>query len=183
MRSSRQLPFAQSGSGTSGPFHRRLADGDRQARGYGLERLLRDLFALWDLDPRAAFRTAGEQVDGAFSFEGVDYLLEARWREAPADLADLDAFEGKVTRKLDNTLGLFISINGYSEAARTRSGARPQIILMDGEDPPGRARGADRPPRAPAPQAPPRRAHRRGVPPRVKPCKRARPRPRRSRLR
>lgn len=108
---------------------------DAQARGYGLERLLRDLFALYDLDPKASFHALGEQVDGAFSFETTDYLLEARWRHALTDTADLDAFEGKIGRKLDNTLGLFVSINGFAPAAVTnQSRSRPRLILMDGAD-------------------------------------------------
>lgn len=47
----------------------------------------------------------------------------------------LDAFASKVRRKLENTLGVFLSINGYSQdgvAAHSSGGA--VIILMDGAD-------------------------------------------------
>lgn len=50
-----------------------------QQRGFELERLMIDLFELFDLDPKAAFRNIGEQIDGAFTLEGTDYLFEAKW--------------------------------------------------------------------------------------------------------
>jgi hypothetical protein len=104
-------------------------------RGYQLEKLLRDLFELFDLDPKASFRLTGEQIDGAFTFEATDYLLEAKWQDELVSIQDLDAFSGKLTRKLENTLGLFLSVNGFSEdAVRTHSTGRRLMLLMDGSD-------------------------------------------------
>lgn len=104
-------------------------------RGFELERVLYELFNLFDLDPRASFRNVGEQIDGAFSMEGTDYLFEAKWHKDPCSIGDLDSFAGKVHRKLDNTLGLFLSINGFSEdGVRAHSTGRPVIILMTGAD-------------------------------------------------
>lgn len=106
-----------------------------QQRGFELEKLLYDLFELFDLDPRASFRNIGEQIDGAFSLEGADYFFEAKWQDLQTAISDLDAFGGKVRRKLDNTLGLFLSINGFSEdGVRAHSTGRPVIILMTGAD-------------------------------------------------
>jgi hypothetical protein len=105
-----------------------------QQRGYALEKFLNGLFALFDIDAKAPFRITGEQIDGAFTFEG-EFLLEAKWQDMQTPVADLDSFAGKVGRKLDNTLGLFLSMNGYQEsAAQVHSRARPAIILMDGAD-------------------------------------------------
>lgn len=87
---------------------------DNNRRGYQLEKLLRDLFELFDLDPKASFRNTGEQIDGGFTFDGTDYLFEAKWQKDLVNAADLDSLSGKLSRKLDNTLGLFLSINGYS---------------------------------------------------------------------
>ncbi|HET7233693.1 MAG TPA: hypothetical protein VFJ16_27030 [Longimicrobium sp.] len=106
-----------------------------QKRGYQLEKMLRDLFELFDLDPKASFRLVGEQIDGAFTFEGIDYLLEAKWQNELVSPHDLDAFSGKLTRKLENTLGLFLSINGFSEdGVRAHSTGRRLMLLMDGSD-------------------------------------------------
>ena len=105
-----------------------------QARGYALEKFLNDLFALFDIDAKAPFRITGEQIDGAFTFEG-EFLLEAKWQDEKTPLSDLDVFDRKVERKLDNTLGLFLSMNGFQDTAiNISSGGRPRVILMDGAD-------------------------------------------------
>lgn len=106
-----------------------------QKRGFMLERLLRELFELFDLDPKASFRLVGEQIDGAFTFDNTDYLLEAKWQDSLVSIKELDAFGGKLGRKLENTLGLFLSMNGFSEdAIRAHSTGRRLMILMDGAD-------------------------------------------------
>jgi len=112
-----------------------LTEENAQKRGYILEKVLKELFLLFDLDPKASFRITGEQIDGAFSFEGTDYLLEAKWQKKPVDAKDLDSLAGKLSRKLENTLGLFLSVNGYSEdAVKAHSSGRRLVILMDGSD-------------------------------------------------
>lgn len=112
-----------------------LSASNQQERGYRLEKFLHDLFNLFDLDPRASFKIAGEQIDGAFSFEGTDYLFEAKWQQALVAAADLDILAAKLSRKLENTLGLFLSVNGFSEDGVTaHSSGRRLMILMDGSD-------------------------------------------------
>lgn len=113
----------------------RILDLSPQKRGYALETVMYGLFELFDLDPKASFRTEGEQIDGSFSFDGTDYLFEAKWEDEPTPRAELDTFDGKIRRKLENTLGLFLSINGFSEdGVKTYSGGRALMILMDGAD-------------------------------------------------
>jgi hypothetical protein len=105
-----------------------------QPRGYALEKFLNGLFALFDIDAKSPFRISGEQIDGAFTFEG-EFLLEAKWQDAKTPVADLDSFAGKVGRKLDNTLGLFLSMNGFQDSAiEVHSRGRPVMFLMDGSD-------------------------------------------------
>ena len=112
-----------------------LSSPNPQARGYKLEKILYGLFDLFDLDPKRSFKVTGEQIDGAFSFEGTDYLLEAKWQSNFVNASDLDSLAGKLLRKLDNTLGLFLAINGYSEdAVRNHSSGRSLMLLMDGSD-------------------------------------------------
>lgn len=51
------------------------------------------------------------------------------------DISDLDDFSGKIHRKLDKTLGLFLSINGFSkDAVRIHSSGRSTMLLMNGVD-------------------------------------------------
>jgi hypothetical protein len=112
-----------------------VASDNPQQRGFALEKVLKGLFELFDLDPKASFRLAGEQIDGAFSFEGTDYLLEAKWQQELVAATTLDGMAGKLSRKLENTLGLFLSVNGYSEdAVKAHSSGRRLLILMDGSD-------------------------------------------------
>lgn len=105
-----------------------------QQRGFTLERLLQELFTLFDLDPKASFRITGEQIDGAFTFENTDYIFEAKWQQEPVGTRELDTLHSKLTRTTtDITLGLFLSINGYSDdAVRAHSSGRRLMILMDG---------------------------------------------------
>jgi len=116
-------------------FFQLVSSTDHQARGYKLEKIIKKLFSLFDLDPKASFRIQGEQIDGAFTFENNDYLFEGKWQQELCGIQDLDAFSGKLGRKLDNTLGLFCSINGFSEdAVKAHSTGRRVMILMDGSD-------------------------------------------------
>lgn len=106
------------------------------ARGLKFEPFLRQLFSHFDLDPKSSFKTEGEQIDGAFSFEGGEYLLEAKWEKQPISAAEIRNFAGKITARLDNTLGLMISMSGFSEEALTaiKSDGRKVCILADGQD-------------------------------------------------
>ncbi len=116
-------------------FYALVGSDNPQQRGFSLEKVLKGLFDLFDLNSRASFRILGEQIDGAFSFEGTDYLLEAKWQQEPVAAKDLDGMAGKLSRKLENTLGLFLSVNGYSEdAVKVHSSGRRLVILMDGSD-------------------------------------------------
>ncbi|XOV68691.1 MAG: restriction endonuclease [Fluviicola sp.] len=116
-------------------FYGLVSSSDPQKRGFQLEKLLKDLFTLFDLDPKASFRIVGEQIDGMFTFENSDFLLEAKWHQSPVDIGSLDSFSGKLGRRLENTLGLFISINGFSsDAIQAHSTGRRLMILMDGSD-------------------------------------------------
>jgi hypothetical protein len=111
-------------------------DQDRARRGYGLEDLLYKLFMLFELNPRGPFKRTGEQIDGAFVLAGDHFLLEAKWQQEPVVLSDLRDLDGAVRTSLDNTLGLFISINAFSPEALESyvQGDRPKLICMNGED-------------------------------------------------
>ncbi|WP_159635683.1 hypothetical protein [Sphingobacterium composti Ten et al. 2007 non Yoo et al. 2007] len=108
---------------------------DKQKRGFQLEKLLNELFLLFELSVKSSFKISGEQIDGAFTFDGTDFLLEAKWQKNLIPASDLYSFGGKITNKLKNTLGLFISIDGFSkEGIENNNPITKQMILMDGED-------------------------------------------------
>jgi hypothetical protein len=108
---------------------------DPQRRGTDLEAAMTGLFDLFDLDPRASFRIKGEQIDGAFTLDGTDYIFEAKWEREPIDRAAIDVFVSKVGRKLDNTLGLLLSMNGFEQSAIDKySDRRSTVLLMERYD-------------------------------------------------
>jgi hypothetical protein len=116
-------------------FYQIASNTNSQQKGFQFEKFLNRLFTFFDLDPKSAFKVTGEQIDGAFTFDNTDYLLEAKWQEKPIIAADLYTFGGKIQGKLKNTLGLFISLGPYSsECTETGSPVLKSMILMDGMD-------------------------------------------------
>lgn len=105
-----------------------------QKRGYLLEMFLNDLFCFFDLSPRSSFKIIGEQIDGAFTHDNKDYLLEAKWHSKPIPRCEIDIFEAKISRKLKTTLGLFVSMSGFVDVVANSSLQCKSIILMDSQD-------------------------------------------------
>lgn len=109
---------------------------DSQGRGYKLEKIMYRLFQLYELDAKPSFKLLGEQIDGAFTLDGTEYLFEGKWQQALVNKADLVAFQDKVKSKLDNTLGLFLSIEGFSmDGVEAFSRQHNNVVIcMDGSD-------------------------------------------------
>jgi hypothetical protein len=105
-----------------------------RTRGQHFERALHYLLASEGLSPRTNFRPKNEQIDGAFECNQRYFLLEAKWQAKPIGLKELDAFHGKVERKLSGTLGVFISMSGYPRtAADSLLKAKALKIVLFGE--------------------------------------------------
>ncbi|MBI2863769.1 MAG: restriction endonuclease [Chloroflexi bacterium] len=109
---------------------------DRQAVGFELERLLNDLFRLFGLEPRSAFRVTGEQIDGSFILDYETYLVEAKWTSQPISHGDLLIFKGKIDGKSALTRGVCVSVNGFTADAikAITTGKQPRFFLVDGCD-------------------------------------------------
>ena len=104
-----------------------------QPRGYAFERFLKQMFDVWGLEAREAFRTIGEQIDGSFQLGTATVLLEAKWQNELIDLLPLQGFQGRLEDRPIWTQGLFVSYSGYSAAAAAGFRAR-RLVLMDGFD-------------------------------------------------
>lgn len=116
-------------------FSNGLTQPDRQAAGYLLEDILRELFGLFDIEYRKPYKTSVEQIDGHVNFEGFDYLVEARWRKEQPTFEEINGFKGKVDSKLESTRGLFVAIQGVRpEVVEAFSGRGCNIIIVDGYD-------------------------------------------------
>ena len=111
---------------------------DHQARGYLLQDLLNRVFLVFDIPVHRSFtRNEGaEQIDGAFQIDGWFYLTECRWRQNPSDTRELDGFLGQIQRSGKQTMGLFISVNGWSKNVprMLKQNTEKAIVLMQGYD-------------------------------------------------
>lgn len=88
-----------------------------QRRGRSFERVLKQIFELEGMAPRASMRPSGEEIDGSFAMDGRFFLLEAKWHTPPISASALYAFKGKVDGKLVGTIGAFFSMSDYSAEA------------------------------------------------------------------
>lgn len=107
---------------------------DPHGRGKAYERLLGDLFTLYDLEPRLSYNRDMDQIDGSFSFDTDDYVVEAKWLAGPAEKIAADGFMAKIVRLGKNGLGLFVSANGFSAGFKQVYAWGTSFITMDNHD-------------------------------------------------
>jgi Holliday junction resolvase-like predicted endonuclease len=108
----------------------------KQDRGRKFEEIVKELLQNEGLQPRANYRPKGEEIDGSFILDGRFFLIEVKWHKNQPPASELYAFEGKVDRKLVGTIGIFISMSGFSEKAINafRTGKALNVILFDKDD-------------------------------------------------
>ena len=109
---------------------------DKRHRGYRFEQFLRQMLIAEKLEPRLHLRLPGEEIDGSFHFGDRTYLLEAKWHAARIPASSIYAFKGKVDGKLSGTIGLFVSMSGYSKEAvdALTAGKGLNVLLFDRSD-------------------------------------------------
>lgn len=109
---------------------------EKADRGRLFERILSAMFAEAGLEPRMSFRPDGEEIDGSIWLDGRTILIEAKWTAKRHQASSLYQFKGKVDGKLVGTLGLFISMSGFSKPAVNAlvAGKELNIVLADGND-------------------------------------------------
>lgn len=116
-------------------YFRGFSEGDRQKADYILENILERLFPLFELEYKKPYKTATQQIDGHFGFEGFNYLVEAKWQKELPSESEIGGFKRKVDTKLESTRGVFISINGFrEEVVKSFEGNKSNILFFDGED-------------------------------------------------
>lgn len=109
---------------------------EKATRGRQLEKILSAMFDEGGLQPRLSYRPKGEEVDGSIWLHGRTVLIEAKWTGDAHPASSLYQFKGKVDGKLVGTLGLFISVGGFSEDSVDAlvAGKELNLILADGDD-------------------------------------------------
>jgi len=111
---------------------------DPHRRGYLLQDLMNETFNFYGVRVSSSFirNEGGEQIDGAFSLDGWFYIVECRWRKKLADIRELDGLYGQVNRSGKQTMGFFLSINGWSDNVppMLKQNKDKCVILMNGDD-------------------------------------------------
>jgi len=108
----------------------------KRHRGQRFEELLEMLLEADGLSPHIRVRPDGEEIDGSFLLNDRAFLLEAKWHAAPLPASTIYQFKCKVDGKLTGTLGVFISVSGFSTDAvdALTTGKTMNIVLFDRRD-------------------------------------------------
>lgn len=103
-----------------------------QEAGYAFQSWFYDLMDFFEVQNRRPYVTDGRQIDGSITVAGTTYLVETKFTSGQAGATDIDTFFKKVTDKADNTMGVMVSISGYSRPAIDGASVRQTpLLLMD----------------------------------------------------
>jgi len=115
-----------------------LAEGyiDPKERGKQLESFLTEVFLLSGLEAYGPFKTSEEQIDGVVRFDGITYLVEAKWTKRKASGSILARLSDRLRRRPEGTRGILISVSGFTRNAVDYflKISRPNVILIDGNE-------------------------------------------------
>ncbi len=100
--------------------------------GYKFQDWFFDLVEFFEMTSRRPYNSGGRQIDGSVTVEGTTYLIELKFTRVQATAPDVDTFLAKVNDKADNTMGIMVSMSGYSSTAiEQASGRKTPILLVD----------------------------------------------------
>ncbi len=103
-----------------------------QAAGYDFQDWFYDLLDYSEIVNRRPYVHGGRQIDGSLTHDGTTYLTELKFTREQAVATDIDSFFKKVTGKGDNTMGIMVSISGYSSVAKDEAcGPKTPLLLID----------------------------------------------------
>ena len=105
-----------------------------QKGGYAFQDWFYDFLDFCEIENRRPYNSGGRQIDGSLTFEGTTYLVELKFTADQSDATDIDSLKAKVKSKADNTMGIMVSISGYSSVAISEaSGPRALLLLFDAQ--------------------------------------------------
>lgn len=100
--------------------------------GYEFEKWFFDLVDHFEVVCRRPYVTDGRQIDGSLALESTTYLVELKFMGGQAGAPDVGIFHKKVVDKADNTMGIMVSISGFTTVAiDDASGPRTPLLLLD----------------------------------------------------
>jgi len=103
-----------------------------QKGGYDFQDWFYDLLDFCEIQNRRPYMSNGRQIDGSLTYEGTTYLVELKFTGDQAGATDVDSLRSKVEDKADNTMGIMVSISGYSNVAISgASGRQSKLLIVD----------------------------------------------------
>lgn len=103
-----------------------------QQTGYDFQDWFYDVADYFEVVNRRPYVSNGRQIDGSITTDGTTYLVELKFTSEQSGATDIDSLHKKVSSKADNTMGVMISISGYSSTAITEaSGPKTPLLLLD----------------------------------------------------
>jgi len=103
-----------------------------QRAGYDFQKWFFDLLDFSEIVNRRPYWHDGRQIDGSLTVNSTTYLVELKFTTKQADAPDVDTFLSKVNNKADNTMGVMVSMSGYSSVAKnTASKPKTPLLLLD----------------------------------------------------
>jgi len=103
-----------------------------QDAGYRFQDWFYDLVDYFEVISRRPYWVEGRQIDGSITVDGTTYLNELKFTQEQASAPDIDIFYRKVQSKADNTMGIMVSMSGYSTVAiEAASGPKTPLLLVD----------------------------------------------------
>ena len=103
-----------------------------QEGGYEFETWFYQLLDYCEIKNRKSYNSNGRQIDGSLTLEGTTYLVELKFTKDPSAATDIDSLKAKVDKMADNTMGIMVSISGYTDTAVSEaSGSKTTLMIMD----------------------------------------------------
>ena len=103
-----------------------------QKTGYAFQDWFYDLLDFCEVTNRRPYTHKERQIDGSLTISETTYLVELKFTTKQSGAPEIDVFYKKVVTKADNTMGIMVSISGYSKTAiEEASGDRTPLLLID----------------------------------------------------
>jgi hypothetical protein len=103
-----------------------------QEGGYAFQDWFGELCALFEMDYKKSYRSAGRETDGSLTIGDMTFLLSLKFEAKQTAPGDVDELKGRLHKVADYTMGILLSMSGFGATAiATASGAQTSTILLD----------------------------------------------------
>ncbi len=119
--------------------YNKIKELEPRKRGFEFEKLMNKICDDQDILLSDSYKTADteQQIDGAVEINSKIFLVESKWeKQETLSASKLFIFLGKISSKIEGTIGIFISHNELSEnfISSVRNGLRQSCIVIHGEE-------------------------------------------------